>query len=93
MAHPSLVGFSVSFSKAALKFLQKLDKGQARKIFEKIQALKSDSESLDIKKLKSPKQIYRLRVGDFRVIYSVLNEKVEIYVITVGHRRDVYKNL
>jgi mRNA interferase RelE/StbE len=34
---------------------------------------------------------YRLRVGDYRVIYEFNVEKNELYLITVGHRRDVYK--
>jgi mRNA interferase RelE/StbE len=35
---------------------------------------------------------FRLRVGDYRVIYQIDLEKNEIFLITIGHRRDVYKN-
>lgn len=46
-----------------------------------------------IKKLKSQKNLYRLRLRVFRVIYRKENEQLKILVIRIGHRKDVYENL
>lgn len=55
--------------------------------------LKNGSKNLDIKKLKSEHDLYRLRVGSFRVIYSIEHEKIIIYVVAIGHRREIYQYL
>jgi len=44
-----------------------------------------------VKKLQGVENTYRLRVGNYRIIYRVLNEKVIIEVINIGHRQEVYK--
>ncbi len=53
MAHPSLAGYSIEFSKESLKFLHKLDRRQSLQIIAKIKELCSGAEHLNIKKLKS----------------------------------------
>lgn len=46
-----------------------------------------------IKKLKSLNELYRLRLRSYRVIYFKDNECLKIFIVRVGHRKDVYKNL
>ncbi len=45
------------------------------------------------KKLAALDELYRVRVGDFRLIYNVENNELIVVVISVGHRRDIYKKL
>lgn len=52
-----------------------------------------EAGNLDTKKLKSKISLYRLRVGDFRVIYTIKREKIVVYVVAIGHRKDIYNNL
>ena len=84
--------YNIEFSKKAYKDIKILSKEQ-RKIIEKIKELKSVSMIVrkgDTKKLKSFKNVYRLRVGNFRVIYSILNEI--ILIIRIIDRKNLFDN-
>lgn len=76
------------YSKTSIKYLQKLERDVVRKIIEAIEKLPFEG---DINKLKGKKakNIYRLRIGKFRVIY--LFEKEVIKIIKIDTRDDVYK--
>ena len=47
----------------------------------------------DIKRLAGEDRLYRLRVGDFRVIYSIHYEVITIMILNIGNRGDIYKDL
>ncbi len=76
------------YSRASIKYLQKLERGVVRKIIEGIEKLPLEG---DINKLKGKKakNIFRLRIGKFRVVY--LFEKEIIKIIKIDTRGDVYK--
>ena len=93
MVHPNFSNYTIIFSKSAEKFLDSLDKLTKQVILKKIRELQINSENLDIKKLKSRHTLYRLRVGNFRVIYALQHERVIIYVVDIGHRKDIYQHL
>jgi len=77
---------TIIFSPQAEKFLRKADKKTARRILDAISGLPGKG---DRKKLTS-RRGYRMRVGDYRVIYDQDGNVLEI--IKVGHRKDVYDN-
>ena len=93
MLHANLAGYKIIFSKNAEKFLDALDKPTKQRIIEKVGELRNNGENLDIKKLKLHQILYRLRIGYLRVIYTLKHELVIIYVVAIGHRRDVYQHL
>jgi len=76
------------YSRTSIKYLKKLERNVVRKIIEAIEKLPSEG---DINKLrgKKTKNIFRLRIGEFRVIYSL--EKEVIKIIKIDTRGDVYK--
>ena len=80
----------IDFVRSAEKELLKLDKRLAHKILEKINLLGSDPYGQDSQKLAGGKG-YRIRLGDYRIIYILDKENVLITIIKVGHRRDVYR--
>lgn len=90
----------VRFSKRAVKFLKKLDAQSAEKVRQKILQLQSMLETegvvpfteLDIKKLKGQWDGYfRLRVGQIRVIFTVIDGEIEILLIQdIGFRGGIY---
>ena len=85
--------YTLEFSHKAKKNLNSLDKKQHQQILKKIKELPV-TQHLDIKKLKIKKyNLYRLRVGKFRVIYELQHKKLIILVISIGHRKDVYSQL
>ena len=92
MSHPNLSSYTILFSKSAEKFLDSLDKQIKQRILKKIRKLQTNGKNLDIKKLKSRHTLYRLRAGNFRIIYSLEHDRVVIYVVAIGHRRDVYQH-
>lgn len=92
--HPPCVGYTVTFTEDAKKDLRKLEKQTIVKIFEKTKELISTQlDKLNIKKLKSKDSLYRLKVGDYRVVYCIRRAEIIVYVIAVGHRKDIYDRL
>ena len=79
MVHADLRNYIVIFSKSAERFLYTLDKQTKQRILEKIRELQNNSKNLDIKKLKSQYILYRLRVGNFRIVYTLKHERVIVY--------------
>lgn len=84
--------FEVTYSTKAFKFLKKADTDIRHNLSKKIQLLKVDpfSQELDIKKLKG-RDGYRLRVGDYRVIYTIDNNIITIFIIDIAHRKEIYQ--
>ena len=81
----------VNLSKPVIKQLNKLPELVRRKCIYKIRELVGlYTDHLNIRKL-SNREGYRLRVGDYRVIYQLDKLKDELVVMSVGHRRDVYE--
>lgn len=82
--------YKIIIKKKAKKFIDKLPKNERARIAAEIERLPNGE---DIKKLKGHKDLLRLRVGDYRVIYSVDHGILTVFVIDVDNRGDVYKRL
>ncbi len=81
--------YKVEFEKAARKFIEKQDRPQRIRLYKAIYQLPDGN---DVKKLAGTK-LYRLRVGNYRIIYSI-DEIVKIITIeNIDNRGDVYKRL
>ena len=87
--------YQVQFTKSAAKELKALPKQDAIKLAEAILFLSINpySDLLNIKKLQSAQGYFRLRVQNYRIIYSVNKDILMIKIIKVGHRKEVYKKL
>jgi len=90
---PNLVYYEVVFQKSAYKEYEALPKDIKSKIDEVLLIIRINpySEILKLKKIKGRENHYRIRVGDYRVIYTPVNQTLVIRIIRVGHRKDVYK--
>jgi len=82
--------YTVVIKKLAEKFIVKLPKSEKERVLKAIYDL---PEGSDIRELKGKKNkgLYRLRVGNYRVIYTIDNGKLIIYVVDAGNRGDIYK--
>lgn len=82
--------YTIVIEKMAEKFIVKLPKTEKERILKAIYRL---PEGNDIKELKGKKNkgVYRLRLGSYRVIYTVDNGRLIVCVIDAGNRGDVYK--
>lgn len=79
--------YQIVIKKKAKKFIDKLPLNERKRIVSAIEQLPNGE---DIKKLKGHNNMLRLRVGSYRVIYSINNGKYIIYVIDVGNRGEIY---
>lgn len=79
--------YQVSYEKEALKELDKLESSISRRITKKIDEMSENPTSCDIKKLKAS-DYYRLRVGDYRIIFIFDNNLIKI--LKIGHRQQIY---
>jgi len=83
--------FKVRFDKKVYKDLKKIDKSAQIKILEVIEN-KIAINPYDGKKLVGNlSSFYRYRVGDYRIIYQIFDDIIEIEIIKISHRKDVYK--
>jgi len=84
--------FKIEYSRESRKTLKSIPRNVARTITGKIEQLASDpfAQNNNIKKLEG-RPGFRLRVGDWRVIYTVENDSVTIFVVAVAPRGGVYK--
>jgi len=85
--------FKIEFLKDAYEEFKKLDKPIQERIKKKLDILAKNPNALkrNIKPLKgSYTDLYRLRIGNYRVIYKMEKEKLLILIVRVAHRREVY---
>ena len=57
-----------------------------------IQSLTNEPRPIGVKKLSGEKDIYRVRVGNYRVLYRIIDKVLVVVVVSVGHRREVYRD-
>lgn len=82
--------YRVQIEKPAEKFIRKLPKPEKDRVLHAISLL---PEIGDIKKLQGPKSrgLYRLRVGNYRILYSVDHGQLVVIVVDAGNRGEIYK--
>ena len=85
--------YSIVVLPTARRALRKIPKRELRRISEKIDLLATDPRPPDARAIQQQKGISRLRVGDYRVLYRVRDDIVEIIVVRIAHRKDAYRNL
>lgn len=83
--------YKIEFTKVAAKELECLPKEDVNKIARKIEKLASDPFPLGHEKLKGSEDIYRIRQGDYRILYSIFEKKLIILILKLGHRKDIYR--
>lgn len=81
--------YTIQWTRTSLKQLEKLDKKVAERIIDKVEEI-SEEPFRFVKKLQGL-DLYRLRVGDYRVIISIENKKMIVFVLQVGNRSVIYK--
>lgn len=80
--------YQIIIKKKAKKFIDKLPLNERKRIVSAIEKLPNGE---DIKKLKGYDELLRLRVGNYRIIYSVDNGRLIVLIIDVDNRGDIYK--
>lgn len=80
--------YNIIFSDTALKQLKKLEKPIQLRIITSLERIRIRPEAYVVKLVGEP--YYKFRVGDYRVILDVKSAELIIFIIKIGHRRDIY---
>ena len=83
--------YSVEWDTRAVKELRALETKERRKILERVAKLGTNPRPPGCKKLHEKESAYRIRVGDYRVIYQIRDTQLLVLVVRVGNRRGVYR--
>jgi mRNA interferase RelE/StbE len=86
-----VAGYTVDFTTGAAKEIRKLDAGARRRILVSIAELVTDPRPEGCKKLAGEQNAWRIRIGDYRVLYEIEDDVLTVTVVRVAHRREVYK--
>ena len=85
------MAYVVSFKPSAEKALRKLSQTTQKRIVAAVEELQDDPRPPGCVKLSGEDELWRIHVGDFRVVYSVQDDKLIVLVVRVAHRKDVYR--
>jgi len=83
--------YFVEFRPAVLKSLKHLPKRDLVRIKKKIDEIGSNLPAPNTTKMKGDNSFYKVRSGNYRIIYEIHDDRLVILVVKVGHRKDVYK--
>jgi len=84
--------YNVAFSRSARKELERLPSQLVERIFPKIESLAGQPRPSGSKKLKGGQGLWRIRVGDYRVVYSVNDAGRNVDIVAVRHRSEAYRD-
>ena len=85
--------YNVSFKPSVEKDLRPLPKSVVARVIEQIEHLKTEPFPRQAIKLSGAERLYRLRVGDYRIVYEVDISAKQVMIHYVRHRREVYRSL
>ncbi len=87
-----MANYNIYFRKSAAKEINKRSKATLQKIIRKIESLAEQPRPAAAEKLTS-QELYRIRQSDYRIVYSIQDNELTIWVIKIGHRKDIHKRL
>jgi len=83
--------YKIEISRTAEKQLKKLSKDDQKRVVAAILDLAEDPLPKGTRKLAGYEDVYRIRVGHFRILYSCVARTLIVIVLKIGHRKDVYR--
>lgn len=85
-----MAGYSIFFRQSVEKDLSAFPKNDVKKILQRIKALAEDPRPTGCEKLTGQDR-YRVRQGNYRIVYSIQDTELTVWVVKVGHRKEVYR--
>jgi mRNA interferase RelE/StbE len=83
--------YRIDFAPAAVRQLRKLDPPARRRIQAAVELLAEEPRPAGAKKLVGGESEWRVRTGDYRIIYEIHDQMLVVLVVAVGHRREIYQ--
>jgi mRNA interferase RelE/StbE len=85
--------YKIEWLPAAVRRFGRLDPQIQARILRRVSALAEEPRPSGVVKLSGSDDLWRIRIGDYRVIYSLVDSVLVVTVVEVGHRREVYRSL
>ncbi len=82
--------YSIEYLPAAVRSLRKLSPAVNRRIVAKIESMATNPRAPGTIKMEGA-ETYRARVGDYRIIYAIADERLVVLIVDIGNRRDIYR--
>lgn len=83
--------YTIELLPHAQRDLKALDRSVQKRIAKSIDELETNPRPPGCKKMEGLENAFRIRTGDYRIIYRIQDEKLVVLIIKVGHRRDIYR--
>ena len=83
--------YTITFARSARKELERLSANIVSRIFPKIEALAQNPRPLGCRRLRGFENLWRIRIGDYRVIYQVFDDEMVVDIVAVRHRSQAYR--
>lgn len=83
--------YEISYARGVKKDFKSIDRKDHGRIIAAINRLADNPRPAGVKKLTGYASFYRIRVGDYRVIYDIHDGRLTVLVVEVGHRKDIYR--
>ncbi|MFB3891964.1 MAG: type II toxin-antitoxin system RelE/ParE family toxin [Phycisphaerae bacterium] len=87
------MAYQVLFQPSAARQLSKLPRDVRRRLVAKAESLADDPRPYGCERITGMEDTYRVRVGDYRIVYQVRDDRLLVLVIRVGDRKEVYRRL
>ena len=83
--------YAITFAQSARKDLERLSASIVNRVFSKIEALAQNPRPSGCRKLQGVENLWRIRAGDYRVVYQVFDEELVVDIVAVRHRSKAYR--
>jgi len=87
-----MAAYKIYFKKSVLKDIKSIPDKDMRRIMKRIESLSKNPRPPGHEKL-SDQDLYRIRQGNYRIVYSIKDDILTVWVIKIGHRRDIYRRV
>ncbi len=82
--------YEILFKESVWKDLKKIPKNDLKRILSRVEKLGDDPRPMGYEKLTG-EELYRVRQGNYRIVYSIQDNELTVWIIKVGHRKNVYR--
>ncbi len=82
--------YEIFFKESVWKDFKKIPQNDLKRVLSKIEKLSENPRQIGCEKLTG-QELYRIRQGNYRIIYSIQDNELTIWVVKVGHRKDIYR--
>ena len=86
-----MASYNIVFARSARKELERLDAALAKRVWKRVESLVTNPRPAGCQKLRGHDNLWRLRAGDYRILYAIFEKKLLIDIIAIRHRSDAYR--